>query len=241
MLPEPPFAGILHFINVIMCYPIRIVIKHRRVQVVGLKLIIGINNRLHMIFVLNDMKPSEHITPEVVKTGILRLMLNVKHGWKVSFDKTHIVQKEICLIARRRLVAPKMIRAPYEAMLTRLTEIILKLRVYTACAFSGLDKDETHRALLYHGITQQFPVYVSLVMAYVDSSYLIAFGIFGVTIQRAPAKSERTDKEIIEHPYIQRHNSRAACPPCPSGIFAEKLIKKRKTMTGTPLAAASST
>jgi hypothetical protein len=97
VLPELPSTLILHPIHVIMRYPIRIIVKAgiRKIQV--LKLIIGIDNRLHMIPVFYDMKPRKNILLELFRTDILGLVLHIKYRWQVTRLQLNHGKKEISL------------------------------------------------------------------------------------------------------------------------------------------------
>ena len=55
VLPEFPLTFILHLVNIIVGYPIRIVIKDWIREIFLLKIMIGVDDRLDMVFVLNDV------------------------------------------------------------------------------------------------------------------------------------------------------------------------------------------
>ena len=55
MLPELPFAFILHLVNIIMRYPVRIAVETTVRQVVLLELIICVYYGLYMILVFHNM------------------------------------------------------------------------------------------------------------------------------------------------------------------------------------------
>lgn len=99
MLPELPLSLILHLIYIIMRYPIRIVIKDRSAQILLLKLIIGVDNRLGMILIFYDMQPGKYITLKIFNRLICRLVLYIQNRRQVSFCKMYLLQEEICLIA----------------------------------------------------------------------------------------------------------------------------------------------
>ena len=113
-----------------------------------------------------------------------------------------------------------MIGTAYESILARLIKIVDKIVVEFACPFCCLNHNKSHGALLYHTVVAQFlPVNLSLIMAYVNAVYLVAFGIWHIAIQCPPSESERRYEEIVEEKDIERHHYKAAKPPCPSRQF----------------------
>jgi hypothetical protein len=59
MLPELPAALIFHAVNVIMGYPVGILVEDGIVEVFQLEFIIGVDNRLYLIMLLYDSQPSQ--------------------------------------------------------------------------------------------------------------------------------------------------------------------------------------
>lgn len=83
MLPEHPWSVILHFIDIVVGYPIRILVKHAVTQVLRLKFIIGIDDGLHLVVLLNYVKPLQHAVAELFVGKPGRFVLNVEHRRKV--------------------------------------------------------------------------------------------------------------------------------------------------------------
>lgn len=94
MLPEFPFTLIFHLVDIIMGYPIRVIIKHGSVKVFLLKLIISIDNRLDVIFILYHMKPRKYVALEILDRLVFRLMLHIKDRRQVAVLQTHLIQKK---------------------------------------------------------------------------------------------------------------------------------------------------
>lgn len=98
MLPELPLSGILDLVNIIMRYPIRVVIKHGSVKIIHLKLIISIYYRFNMVSVLNNMKPCKYFTLKIFNANILRLVFDIKDGREVTVNQNHIIQEKVRLL-----------------------------------------------------------------------------------------------------------------------------------------------
>lgn len=168
-----------------------------------------------MVAVLHDMQPCEHVTLEVLHTSAGGLVLYVKHRRQVAVLKMHLAQKEIGLLARSRLVVPKMVGATYEAIVARSLEILIEVLVQALVAFRGLDDDEAQGAATYHAVAQLHPVYLALIMRDVYAMNLVALGIAGVAIEGAPTEARGTDEEIIENPNIDKYKNQSTQPPEP--------------------------
>ena len=97
MVPEFPLALILHLVNIIMGYPIRIVIEDRSTEILLLEFIICIDDRLHVVTVLNYMQPSEHVSLEVLNSLVFGHMLNIKYRGQVAILKVDLPQEMIRL------------------------------------------------------------------------------------------------------------------------------------------------
>ena len=151
MLPELPFSLILHLVDIIMGYPIRIIVKACIVQIFLLELVICIKDRLDMILILYNMQPSEYISLEIFCTPFFRLMLDIQYRGQVSCFQLYILEEMLCLLASRCLETVEMICASDETMLTRFMEIVYEILVYDACALCRLYYDETYGATVYIG------------------------------------------------------------------------------------------
>ena len=91
MLPKLPFSFVFHLVNIIVGYPIRIIIKDWRTKILLLKFIIGVNDWLYMIFVFHYMKPCQYITLKIFYWRIFRHVLDVEYWWQVAIFKMHII------------------------------------------------------------------------------------------------------------------------------------------------------
>ena len=91
MLPELPFALILNLVNIIVGYPVRIIIEDRRTQILLLEFIIGVDDRFNMILILYNMQPGKHITLEILHTLICRLMFNLQYRRQNAIRKMNLV------------------------------------------------------------------------------------------------------------------------------------------------------
>ena len=131
MLPESPFALVLHLVHIIVGYPVGIVVEDRGTEILLLKLIIGVDDGLGMILIFHDMQPRKHITLEILHILVGRLVFDVEHRRQVAIGEMHLVEKIISLFACRRLVAPEMIYATDEPKVTSLIEILTEIVVET--------------------------------------------------------------------------------------------------------------
>ena len=92
-----------------------------------------------------------------------------------------------------------MISATNKTIFAGIIEIIDEIIVNLTRSFGGFYHHETHGAFLYHTVVLQcLPVYLSLIVADVDTVYFISLGIGDVAIESTPSKSKWRDEEIIE-------------------------------------------
>ena len=98
MLPEFPFALVLHLIHIVMGNPVGVVVESIIGKVCHLELIARVDDWLDVVLVFHDMKPCEDVTLEILHGLILSFYLHVKDGWQVARLKFHFVKKEISLI-----------------------------------------------------------------------------------------------------------------------------------------------
>jgi hypothetical protein len=91
MLPEFPWSLILHFRNIVMGYPIWIVVKTVVGKIFFLEFIVRIKNRFHMILVFDNIKPCEYFSLEILNRECIRLVFHVQDRWKVTFFKTNLL------------------------------------------------------------------------------------------------------------------------------------------------------
>lgn len=124
-----------------------------------------------------------------------------------------------------------MVYATYETILACLTEILFKMRVYARTPLCTLYHYKAYGTLFYHGILQKGPVYVSLIVAYVNAAYLIAVGIFRLSIDCTPAKAERTYEKIIKSPDVKGYDCQTANPQRAATATAKKALQGRHAAT----------
>ena len=63
---------------------------------------------------------------------------------------------------------------------------------------------------------QFVPVYVALVMGYVDAVYLETLRISGLAIEGTPSEASRADEEVVESPTIENGYHETTNPECPT-------------------------
>jgi hypothetical protein len=76
-----------------MGYPIRILVEDGIVEIVQLKLIIGIENGLHAIMVFHRLKPRQHATLKLVSVLVAGLLLDVKYGGQIAGFELHSINE----------------------------------------------------------------------------------------------------------------------------------------------------
>ena len=67
VLPELPFALILHLIDVVVGNPVRVSVKTLVGKVLLLELIVGVDDWFHVIAVFHNVQPQQHILLEVLR------------------------------------------------------------------------------------------------------------------------------------------------------------------------------
>ena len=63
---------------------------------------------------------------------------------------------------------------------------------------------------------QLVPVYVALVVGYVDAVYLETLRISGLAIEGTPSEASRADEEVVESPTIENGYHETSNPECPT-------------------------
>lgn len=63
---------------------------------------------------------------------------------------------------------------------------------------------------------QLVPVYVALVVGYVDAVYLETLRISGLAIEGTPSEASRADEEVVESPTIENGYHETTNPECPT-------------------------
>lgn len=129
VLPEFPTAAVLYGIDVIMGYPIGILVKDAVVKILELELIIGVDDGFHMIVAFHDVKPLEDRGFELAVRLLLGFVLHVKHGWQIAVLQFHLLQEELRLSTCRRMDAVEMIGAAGETTLTGQVEVLFEVLI----------------------------------------------------------------------------------------------------------------
>lgn len=63
---------------------------------------------------------------------------------------------------------------------------------------------------------QFVPIYVALVVGYVDAVYLETLRISGLAIEGTPSEASRADEEVVESPTIENGYHETTNPECPT-------------------------
>lgn len=218
VLPELPGALVFERIDVVMGYPVGILIEDGIVEIAGLKFKIGIDNGLDSIVMLHDVEPLDDGRTKLLVGLILGLMLYIEHWGQVAILEFHGIDEVPGLLLGWAVDAIEMVSTTGEAVLTGLIEVIAEVLVGLGGSLGGLDHDEADGALVDGAIVLEFvPVDAALMVGDVDAVDLVAFGIAHVAIEGAPAEAEGADEEIIEEPDVAGDNGCATDPPAPAG------------------------
>ena len=217
MLPELPTPFVLDTVHIVVGYPVGILVENGVVQVARLKFIIGVDDGLDVVVLLDNVQPLQHRRLELVIGLVLGFVLHVEHGWQVAVLQLHLTEEVLCLTVGRRVNAVEMVGTTGEPILTGLVEILTEILVGLRRAFGGLDHHETDGTAVNHTFVLQFvPIDMSLVVGDVNTVNLIPIRIADVTIERTPAETEGTDENIIEKPDVDSHDSSSTKPICPT-------------------------
>ena len=213
VLPELPRALILERVDIVMSYPIRILVEHGIGQVARLKFKIGIYNRFYAIVLLYKTKPLEYGVLELLVRLVLGLMLNVEHGRKVAILKVDGLDEMIGLLVGRCMDAVEMVSTTGKTILASLIEVVAEVTVGLCGSLGGLDHNETDGTMVYLTVILELvPIDAALMMGDVDAVDLVALGIADVAIQSAPTEAKRAHEEIVEEIKINAHDSRTTYP-----------------------------
>jgi hypothetical protein len=63
-----------------MGYPVRVAIEARVVEILLFEIIIRIDDWLHLVVVLHDVKPCEDVSLKLLRAEICGFRLHIKHG-----------------------------------------------------------------------------------------------------------------------------------------------------------------
>ena len=84
-----------------MGYPVRILVEDRVVEILQLELIIGVDDGLHLIVLLDNVEPSQHRSLELGIGLVLGLMLDIKHWGQIAVLKLHLTEEMLRLTLGR--------------------------------------------------------------------------------------------------------------------------------------------
>ena len=233
VLPELPRALILERVDIVMGYPVRILVEHGIGQIARLKFKIGIYNRFYTIVLFYKAKPLEYGVLELLVGLVLGLMLNVKHGRKVAILKVDGLDEVIGLLVGRCVNAVEMVGTTGKTILASLIEVVAEVTVGLCGSLGGLDHNETDGTMVYLTVILKLvPIDAALMVGDVDAVDLVAFGIAHIAVEGAPTEAEGADEEVVEEPDIARHDDTAANPPAPRGNLLEQTNKNVRTLMG---------
>ena len=208
MLPELPRTLILERVDIVMGYPIRILVEHGIGQVARLKFKIGIYNRFYAVVTLYKAKPLEHRLLELVVGLVLGLVLYIEHGRKVAILEVDSLDEVVGLLLGRGVNAVEMVGTTGKAVFASLIEVVAEVTIGLCGSLGGLDHDETDGTMVdLTVILELVPIDAALMVGDVDAVNLVALGIADVAIQSAPTEAKRAHEEIVEEIEINAHNS----------------------------------
>lgn len=223
VLPELPAPLILYGVNIVVGYPVGVLVEDGVVQVAQLELIIGVDDGLYVVVFLNDVEPLQDRRLELSVCLVLRLVLHIEYGRQVAVLKLHLTEEVLSLTLGRRMHAIEMVGTTSETILAGLVEVLSEVLVGLGGAFGGLNHDKTDRTTIdLTFVLQFFPIDMPLVVGDVDTVNLVAFRIADIAVERTPAEAERTDKDVIEEADVERDDSSSAEPIGPIRQTAQK-------------------
>ena len=101
MLPELPGAFVLYLVDVVVGYPVGIVVEDGVVEIAGLKFIIGVDDGLDTIVAFDDLQPFEDAGLELLVALLLGFVLDVEDGRQVTVLELDLTDEETCLVGGR--------------------------------------------------------------------------------------------------------------------------------------------
>ena len=172
--------------------------------------------------------------PKVLVGLVFGFVLHIEHGWQVAILQVYGLDEVIGLLLGGAVNTVEVIGSTGKPILAGLEEVVAEVAVGLGGSLGGLDHHKAYGAMVYLAVVLQlFPVDTPLMVRDVDAMNLVALGIAHVAIQRAPAESERTYKEIIEEVEIDSDYSCSAYPVCPTGHVAQNTDKESGLTTAT--------
>ena len=216
VLPELPGALILDFVYIVVGYPVGVLVEHLVVEIVGLELVIGIDDGLHAVVLLYDVKPFEDALLELFVGLLLGLVLYVEHRGQVAVLQFDLLDEVAGLLFGWGVDAVEVVGSARESVLAGLVEVLVEVLVDFRGSLGGLNHDEADGAVLDGALVlQRVPVYRALVVGDVDAVDFVALGIADVAIEGTPTKAVGRHEEVIEEPEVDACYGQPAQPPRP--------------------------
>jgi len=169
-----------------------------------------------VILVFYDMQPRKDILLELLRTDVLRLVLDVKYRRQVSRLQMDHGEEDVGLPACRRVVAPEMIDASYKARFLGVIEIFPELRIKMTVTLCRFYDDEADGRPFYHRIPESVPVDCPLVPAYIDAVDGISGRIIRISVNSTPSEAGGFDKKEIKKEAIQYSKTYHSNPSHPA-------------------------
>ena len=177
---------------------------------------VGIDDGLHPIVLLDEVKPLQDRSLELGISLVFGLMLHIKYRGQIAILEFHRLDEMIGLLLRRGVNAVEMVGSTGETIFTGLEEIIAEVLIGLGSTFRSLDHDKADGALVDAAVVLEvIPVNTALMMRDVDTVDFIAFRIVDGTIECSPSEAEGADKEIVEEPNVAQDHRSATNPPAP--------------------------
>ena len=199
VLPELPRTVELHFLDIVVGYPVGILVEDVVVEIARLKFIIGIDDGLHAVVVLHHIEPQLDALLELLVGLVLGFMLYVEHRGQVAMLEFDVADKELGLRLGVRVNAIEMVGTTCKTVFTSIVEIATEVLVNLTSSLSGLDHDETDGIAVDESLVfQLLPVDGALVVTNVDAMNLVALRVADVAIEGSPTEAERTYEDVVE-------------------------------------------
>ena len=93
VLPETPRALILYLFDIVMRYPVGILVKNRVREILLFEFGLGIDDGLHAIMLLHQSKPRENTLLERFGRLLVIFLLHVEHRRQVTIDELHLLDE----------------------------------------------------------------------------------------------------------------------------------------------------
>ena len=117
-----------------------------------------------------------------------------------------------------------MVCASYDVVLSSVVEVLVEVFVPEVRAFCGFDKDEGHGHSLYLCVAEFVPVYVALVVGYVNASDE-SLWIFGVSVEGFPSEGVWSDECLVEEDDVDDDEQCDGAPQYEGGYVSEGIAR----------------